>query len=71
MSNFLKLTCYEVVIQPYKSKKKPVIMEKTIRLTNLLLIFIPLVLLAFIAGFIGLVFFEIRRWKLFFCQPIK
>jgi hypothetical protein len=42
-------------------------MEKTIRLIHLLLIFIPLVLLAFMAGFIGLIFFEIRRWKLFFC----
>jgi hypothetical protein len=67
MSSFLNLTCCEVVIQPQKSKKKPVIMGKTIRLINLLLIFIPLVLLAFMAAFIGLIFFEIRRWKLFFC----
>jgi hypothetical protein len=38
-------------------------MEKTGRLINLLLIFMPLLLLALLAGFIGLVLFEIRRWK--------
>jgi hypothetical protein len=38
-------------------------MEKIQRLIYLLLIFMPLLLLALIAGFTGLVLFEIRRWK--------
>ena len=37
-------------------------MKKAIRLINLLLIFIPLLWLALLAGFIGLILFEIRRW---------
>jgi hypothetical protein len=37
-------------------------MKKAIRLINLLLIGIPLIWLALLAGLIGLIFFEIRRW---------
>lgn len=38
-------------------------MEKTSRLIKLLLIFIPLILLALLAGTIGLIIFLIQRWK--------
>ncbi len=41
-------------------------MEKTGRLINLLLIFMPLLFLAVMAAITGLVLFEIRRWKILF-----
>jgi hypothetical protein len=41
-------------------------MEKTGRLINLLVIFMPLLILALMAAFIGLVLFEFRRWKILF-----
>lgn len=38
-------------------------MGKLYRLINLLLIFIPLVTLAFMAGFLGIILFEFQCWK--------
>ena len=38
-------------------------MRKIYRLINLLLIFIPMVVLAFIAGLFGLILFEFQYWK--------
>jgi hypothetical protein len=43
-------------------------MEKIYRLINLLLIFIPLALLAIMAGSLGLIFFELRYWKTIFLK---
>lgn len=42
-------------------------MEKIRRLIYLLLIFMPLLFLALMAGFMGLLFFEFRRWKFLLC----
>jgi hypothetical protein len=42
-------------------------MDKKRRLIYLLLIFMPLLFLALMAGFMGLLFFEIRRWKFLLC----
>ncbi len=38
-------------------------MDKTLRLINLMLIFIPVVLLAFLAGSMGFIFLKMRRWN--------
>ncbi len=38
-------------------------MEKTLRLINLMLIFIPIVLLALLAGSMGFIFLKIRQWN--------
>jgi hypothetical protein len=39
-------------------------MTKTYRLINVLLIFIPMVLLAFIVGLFGLILFEFHFWRI-------
>jgi hypothetical protein len=38
-------------------------MGKLYRLINLMLIFIPLATLAFMAGFFGMILFEFQYWK--------
>jgi hypothetical protein len=44
-------------------KKVDQMMGKLYRLINLMLIFIPLVTLAFMAGFFGMILFEFQYWK--------
>ena len=62
MSNGCCLNCYSYEFHK-EFKKEDQMMGKLYRLINLLLIFIPLVTLAFMAGFFGMILFEFQYWK--------
>ncbi len=62
MSNCCRLACYNHMFQ-MEIKGGTMKMGKLYRLINLLLIFLPLVTLALMAGLFGLILFEFRYWE--------
>jgi hypothetical protein len=63
MSNSGQVNCYIQEFHTGTKKGGTRKMGKLYRLINLMLIFIPLVTLAFITGFFGMILFEFQYWK--------